>query len=466
MELAGTSFVCPRCEQVTLLSASLAEELLPSAEPASGVHTIGQLVAAFQGSVKRTVTSPFYLLGLTLVSAVMLLLPLLYLLMIAGAAWGVSLWARHFSFLIRGMPGGIYLGLLKAFLYLGPLVAGVVLVFFMIKPLLAPRQRQAHPLALNASAEPLLFCFVDALCRTMGAPAPKRIDVNCQLNASASFRRGLRSLLSNELVLTIGLPLVAGLSLQQFAGVLAHEFGHFTQGTGMRLSYLIRRVNGWFARVVFERDAWDQAFDEWANETRDYRMLFVVLCARVAVGLSRGLLWVLMLLGHGVSCYLLRQMEYDADRYQIRLAGSEAFETSARRIHVLGAVLQVSYQEMRAAWNQSRRLPDNLPAELLRSDGRLSLEARTRLEDTMGLGQTGWFDTHPSAGDRIRQARRAEEPGVLHLDAPASSLFGNFEVLARQVTQLHYTDDLGLAVLPASFVPVPRLASDDASKRL
>ncbi len=38
------------------------------------------------------------------------------------------------------------------------------------------------------------------------------------------------SLWGNDLVLTIGLPLVAGLSAKEFAGILAHEFGHFTQG--------------------------------------------------------------------------------------------------------------------------------------------------------------------------------------------------------------------------------------------
>ena len=57
---------------------------------------------------------------------------------------------------------------------------------------------------------------------------PKRIDLDCQLNAAASLRRGALSLFGNDLVLTIGLPLVAGLNVQQFAGVIGHEFGHFT----------------------------------------------------------------------------------------------------------------------------------------------------------------------------------------------------------------------------------------------
>ncbi len=53
------------------------------------------------------------------------------------------------------------------------------------------------------------------------------------VNASAGLRRGLLSLFSHDLVLTIGLPLVQGLSLREFTAVLAHEFGHFRQGGGM-----------------------------------------------------------------------------------------------------------------------------------------------------------------------------------------------------------------------------------------
>jgi hypothetical protein len=64
----------------------------------------------------------------------------------------------------------------------------------------------------------------------------------------------------------------------------------------------------------------------------------------------------------------------------------------------------------------------------------------------MGLSRTGIFDTHPSDGDRIRKARRAGEPGVFHLDYPATVLFSNFEIVAKQVTQVHYADDLGLRV--------------------
>jgi Zn-dependent protease with chaperone function len=340
-------------------------------------------------------------------------------------------------------------------LYGTPLFVGGVLVFFMVKPLFARRGPRAQPLALNPGAEPAVFAFITQICRAVGAPFPTRIDVDCQLNASAGFRRGLLSFFGNDLVLTIGLPLVAGLTLRELAGVIAHEFGHFTQGFGMRLTYVIRTVNAWFGRVIYERDAWDLTLEEW-TQTEDWRLAIVAGCARLAVWFSRLLLKLLMLLGHGISCFMLRQMEYDADSYEIKLVGSETFEATVRRFHLLGHALGQTYKDIRTKWNMNRALPNDFPTFLLGHYEQVPMATRTQLDDSLGFAKTGAFDTHPSDGDRIRCARQASEQGVFHLDSPATVLFGNFEVLSRQITLLHYSDDLGLPIETAIFQPVAK----------
>jgi len=102
----------------------------------------------------------------------------------------------------------------------------------------------------------------------------------------------------------------------------------------------------------------------------------------------------------------------------------------------------------------NRHLPENFPAFLLQTEAALPQALREQLENTMGLAPTGWFDSHPSAGDRIRRARQAGEAGVFQLDGQASALFSNFEIPAKQVTLLHYTDDLGIDTRAARLVPV------------
>jgi len=450
VEAEGAHIACPQCGQQTQLICPP----VPEAQATAPSLSIESLDAAFTGPVAKTPVSFLYQLGLIVVTFTMVILPLIYLAMIGAAGWAVYYWATHFAFLLEtGGSGREWI--FKLLCYVAPLFAGAVLIFFMVKPLFAGRAPHAQPLALNPGAEPFLFAFVTKLCQTVGAPFPTRIDIDCQLNASASFRRGAFSFLGNDLVLTIGLPLVAGLNLREFAGVLAHEFGHFAQGFGMRLTYVIRTVNAWFARVVYERDAWDLMLEE-AAQTEDARLAILIGIARLGVWFSRQLLKLLMLIGHGIGCFMLRQMEYDADSYEIKLAGSAAFENTMRRLHVLGSTLERTYKDMRTSWNLNKRLPDDFPAYFLEHARQVSDAERTRLEDTMGLEPTGLFDTHPSNGDRIRRARQAGEPGVFDLDAPSASLFSNFEVPAKQVTLLHYDDDLGIPVEMAKFVPVER----------
>src|SRR5699024_4661377 len=124
---------------------------------------------------------------------------------------------------------------------------------------------------------PQLFALIGWICRSLNAPIPSRIDVDCELNASAGFRGGWRSLFGNDIVLTIGLPLVAGLNLSQLTGVIAHEYGHFSQGTAMRANYVIRRINLWFHRVVYERDAWDVSLVAASEDSDlDWRLMILL----------------------------------------------------------------------------------------------------------------------------------------------------------------------------------------------
>jgi hypothetical protein len=128
-----------------------------------------------------------------------------------------------------------------------------------------------------------------------------------------------------------------------------------------------------------------------------------------------------------------------------------------RKLAVLNEALGRAYKDARTTWNLSRRLPDNFPAYLVLHESKLLPGLRQRIDDTLGFSRTGLFHTHPSDGDRIRHARQAGEPGVFHLDQPASLLFSNFDIAARQVTMLHYAEDLDLDVDAANLRPVESL---------
>src|SRR5213593_738108 len=97
-----------------------------------------------------------------------------------------------------------------------------------------------------------------------------------------------------------------------------------------------------------------------STKSVDLHLDIVLHAARGCVWLTRRILWALMHAGHAISCFMLRQMEYDADSYEAKIAGSEAFESTAARLQVLNVATQVAFEDVRQSW-ASHRLPENLP---------------------------------------------------------------------------------------------------------
>ena len=71
--------------------------------------------------------------------------------------------------------------------YVAPIIVGVVLVFFMIKPLFARRPKDYEPHRVLPGEEPELFRLVYAVCDTVRAPRPARVLVDFQVNAFAGL---------------------------------------------------------------------------------------------------------------------------------------------------------------------------------------------------------------------------------------------------------------------------------------
>jgi Zn-dependent protease with chaperone function len=426
---------------------------------------------AFTAGIKRPAVGPFYTIGLIGVTFVMALLPLIYLSLIIGVLYLTYYHAaHHLAWVMSTSTVSARFTLVKLFVYIIPIFMGAVLAFFMVKPFFARRIDQHQPYALNPENEPILYDFIYRVCAIVGAPMPSLIELDCDINASAGLRDGFKSFFKQDLVLTIGLPLVAGLTAREFAGVLAHEFGHFTQGTAMRLNYIIKRIDNWFARVIWERDSWDEWLDEACEDEESSALAVLAGCALLGVAISRIILSLLLLFGHGFSCFLSRRMEFHADQFEIRLAGSAAFESITNRLNTLNFLHEVGVRQMRVAWNLNNRLPDNLPQFILNMEGtQAGAHVRKALKGQLGFVKTGLFHTHPSDADRIRAARIANEPGVIALEAPATDLFENFPVPARIVTTLFY-EGIGLPLPMAKMYEVegakaageqPQASADD-----
>jgi Zn-dependent protease with chaperone function len=399
------------------------------------------------GTMTPSKVSAAYRLGLFFTATAMLVLPLIYVGLIVSVGYGVWWHLSSHAWLLSN-PSNIFW---RATGYFGPAIAGLTLIFFMVKPILAKPAKRMEPVAISPVHEPVLFQFVNDICREVGAPLPDRIQVDCSVNASASFTAVPIGPQRPALVLTIGLPL-AGLTVRQFGGVLAHEFGHFAQSSGMRLTFLVRAINHWFARVVHERDEWDDKLKEWSEEGRNGAAQATMALALLSVLLSRVVLSLLMAAGHAISCFMLRQMEYAADSCEVRLVGSRAFVSTFDRLQELTVGAQIGYGHVHAGWLR-HTLPADLPAFFLECARRAPREPLPSTAGEAATDKTGVFDTHPCNADRIRAADRAGEPGILDGgEAPASCLFATLGTISIAATRHHYEHNLGLPLSEATLM--------------
>lgn len=477
-EWAGKRGKCPKCQAVVaipaavqLLAAAVVESAAPVAEsaaavtkpaaaprkaapaaaksapqpaaPPSGEQLRAKVLAGFHGQIERVPTTPLYKLGIVLTALFMVLLPLIYIAIIGLVCLLVWWHLTNNHFIVGAVRGRA--ALLSLLAYLAPAIVGGIMIAFMTKPIFARPSDDRRRRSLTTTSDPLLFEFVERICTLVGAAQPRRIDVDCDINASASFRNGWLSLLSGrDLVLTIGLPLAAGLSLQQFAGVLAHEFGHFSQGAGMRLTYVIRSINFWFVRVVYERDSWDEWLAATAGQV-DLRIGWVLYLSMGCVWLTRKILWGLMYAGHLVAGFMLRQMEFDADKYEARVAGSDTFAATARQLKLLAFAWHGAQADL-ASYHREGRLADNLPKLLMSNLQQLPREAQDFVNKLIDETATGAFDSHPADKDRIASARAEASTGVFHSDLPATVLFNGFDQTAKNVTWDFYCTAFGTTV--------------------
>lgn len=408
-----------------------------------------ELKSAFSGSIKAVHVGIMYQLGLFFVMVAMMLLPVLYIILIALAGYGLF-------YHIVNMPGiisGWYFGPLGIIAYIGPIIVGGLLILFMIKPFFSPPRHPDSNIQIQHEDAPLFFALADIICELVRAPKPNAIMVNCDLNASASFRKGLFSFLSHDLTLTFGMPLIADLSVQQVAGIMAHEFGHFSQSAGMRMSYIVRKINYWFYRVVFERDNWDATLIE-LFESADIYFRVVWGVARIFVWITRKILWIFMMTGNLISGFFSRQMELNADRYEVRIAGRDTFNSTILRMDTLVLAARAAYFDMMYAWEE-QRLVDDYPKYILAKAGQVEKDNGATEEQSGKKEKTGFFDTHYAVADRIKKVAKEDTDGILNINAPGVALFKDPESLSKQATLAHHK-----AVILEDISPDDLIAAD------
>jgi len=394
---------------------------------------VGLMHAMAPGSVPRPARRPLYTLLLWLVALLSCLLPVVYFGFVAALGWlGYAYYAEWapraisgWSMLAWSVPGFV----------LG------VLILFLLKPLFAPRVKAPEAVRLP-DAESDFRAAVVSLCRAVGVAPPREIFLSHAVNAWVQFSPGPAGLVGGARTLTIGLPLVAGMTARQLVGVLAHEFGHFAQRGGMRAAHVINHVNRWLESRAYHRDEWDERLQRWLDDgdEGDGGNLFHLMCGltQFCLGLTRVFLRGLFQLSFRMSRWLSQEMEFDADRYEVAVAGSDSFAATALRLRALSQAMDEVQRLNAKAWREGTLVAD-LPAAAALRMGQWRAEDWQAVERQLDNDdETRYWDSHPADQARIANAVAQPVAGMFVDERPAANLFADFPALSREVTEHYY----------------------------
>ena len=410
--------------------------------------TPAQVAKSFKTNVPAPERSEGFGSSLKTIALAILIMPLVFALFVCiGTIIVVSVAIRYFSqppdqfinpFFFFGFAA-IALLLLASWTPVFSMVGAVWSLFFS--------KRTKHPgtRTIKREEQPTLYAFVDQICIQLDAPAPCRIDLDCEYNASASFSNGWSSFGKEEYVLTLGVPLIASQSAEQLASVIAHEFGHFCQTKAMRAHYAVRHIIGCFMQAAFEKTVRAEVtMYEMANSEDGGSPLYAIVYYVGWIG--RQMLWWFGYLGHKVSGTLSREMEYDADRYAVHVAGTKNFQRSMISVEKHGVAHSITIENLKMLFCDHQVFVNNIPRFMMHIAKTMPGATVRKLANQIEKQKQDSFDTHPPTRDRVEAAEAFSQPSLIMMQRPAKDLIVNWQNLCEVITLDFYRGVTGLDV--------------------
>ncbi len=264
------------------------------------------------------------------------------------------------------------------------------------------------------------------------------------------MKRNIR--FQKNFTLTLGIQIIAGLTIEELAGVMAHEFGHFSQSGSTFLHRMIQKINFWFAMAVYQPDAVDALIESTTDSDEGASSLSVLgFLLWILVGLGRIILWLLMQFGLFVSSSLLRRMEFDADQYEIGLVGSGVFKKTSKKMVSLTIAFQIAAEHTLRS-NQ----PLHLPNDFATFSAGISEKSEMIKKKTIKLIRTekpSLMASHPTTLSRIEAAEILDLPGSFKCSLSSKKLIKSFSRISNVITMEIYYHRFGDSFAPSEMRP-------------
>lgn len=208
-------------------------------------------------------------------------------------------------------------------LKIGAIGASIMLFFFTLKFIFKVKKNTPkNRLKLKREDQKELWDFIYKICDETGAPKPKNIYIDPDVNAYVAYSNMWLSLfLPVKKELTVGLGLISCLNLSEFKAVVSHEFGHFAQSS-MKIGSYIISANTIIHDLIYSRDKWDDILDQW--RASDLRLSVAAWAITPVIWGIRQILTLFYQFLNLMYSLLSREMEFNADKVAVSTSGSDA----------------------------------------------------------------------------------------------------------------------------------------------
>ncbi len=321
---------------------------------------------------------------------------LLLLLVVAGAF--------YIFISLNTIP--IYFALVLVVMLIGSLIAIGRSIFSRVKDILPRRE-------LSRLDAPELWALVEQVARKLEVTPVETIqlvpDTMIGVTEKGSILKKVRGTGTRRLLL--GMGGLAELTQGQLAGILAHEYGHFSNRdtAGGNLAHQVyASLNNMAVRLIKSGSA------RFYNPVWLFILSYQRIFLRVTLGASR-------------------LQEILADRYAAVAYGSDNFIQGLKNyIHQSIAFPLLADSELKIAF-ETKRSVINLYDLPMRTDLAEALDLK--FEEALAR-KTSKYDSHPAPQERIRLVEALNIPNspVYENSRPALDLFPNPEQLQREMT--------------------------------
>ncbi|WP_319458464.1 M48 family metallopeptidase [Micromonospora sp. RTP1Z1] len=277
--------------------------------------------------------------------------------------------------------------------------------------------RPSPPAGVRLTPEqaPELWRIVRDLAARVAAREPDEVRLVAGASAAVTDDARLLGLIPGRRRVILGLPLLQAYTVDQLQAVLAHEMGHFSR----RHTTTMLLAHGGRTMVV---------------ETARHINLFLL----------RGLLTGYARLHVAVEQAVSWQMEYQADRYAVAVAGRDTMVSALREIRVVATGWDEYLEHhVNPAYDRG-----HLPEDLFGGFAAYLAECREEIRERsveVATTESAWWESHPPIGERIAALRFVPDVPVILDGRPATVLLPDLDATSGELqAALFERTDIGL----------------------